>query len=744
VSGAVTGQTKEQTSLSTKNSNNQGNKRSTVIPAPNPQTSEYVQPHTLGIHLPTPGNMPAWPFQNIGQWRIDVNESVDAWRRGMKIWRNEHLKRMGYDDAQYQRQDLLWSQSNYVHAQMMVEDRYFYDPISGAYTVDRYLDDLEQRYGGIDSVLLWYIYPNIGIDDRNQFDLASELPGGVEGLKKVVADFHRRGVRVFLPTMPWDNGTRDSGISDWKAITELAAEVKADGINGDTYYSLPKVFRDASAATGHPVILQPETWPIADDALIWNNQSWGKASTSVVPAVSKLKWLESRHLTNVENRWARDRTDDFHYIFFNGHGYNAWENVWGIWNQLTPRDGETLRRIATLFRKFNTLLVSPDWEPYVPTYQQGVFATEFPGENATLWTIVNRNEYDVRGDLIEVNHHEGARYFDLWNGSGLEPRMQGGKAIFNLELERRGFGAVLSLAAMQDANQYSDILARMKKLSEVPLQSYSSGWKALPQEMVAIAPTPAVSEPPPGMIAIPAADFDFHVGGIEVEGYMWEGVDFQYPWEKSPRRSHHQHMSMNPFYIDRYPVTNADYLKFIEATDYRPQDDHNFLRDWKDRKPQVGWGNKPVTWVSFEDVRAYALWAGKRLPHEWEWQYAAQGTDGRLFPWGNDWKSAAVPEINDSRKLLPAADVDAHPAGASPFGVMDLVGNVWHWTDEFMDEHTRAAALRGGSSYQPLTSHWYFPQAYQLDQHGKYLLMAPCKDRSGMVGFRCVVDLKGE
>jgi formylglycine-generating enzyme required for sulfatase activity len=85
-------------------------------------------------------------------------------------------------------------------------------------------------------------------------------------------------------------------------------------------------------------------------------------------------------------------------------------------------------------------------------------------------------------------------------------------------------------------------------------------------------------------------------------------------------------------------------------------------------------------------------------------------------------------------------DVDAHPHGASPFGVEDLVGNVWQWTDEYTDTRMRAAILRGGSSYQPQTSHWYFPQAYRLDQHGKYLLMAPCKDRSGGIGFRCAID----
>lgn len=90
--------------------------------------------------------------------------------------------------------------------------------------------------------------------------------------------------------------------------------------------------------------------------------------------------------------------------------------------------------------------------------------------------------------------------------------------------------------------------------------------------------------------------------------------------------------------------------------------------------------------------------------------------------------------------MLPPADVDAHPNGASPFGVMDLVGNVWQWTDEFGDDHTRTAILRGGSHYRPQGSAWYFPQAYRLNEHGKYLLMGPSLDRSAAVGFRCVRD----
>ena len=154
------------------------------------------------------------------------------------------------------------------------------------------------------------------------------------------------------------------------------------------------------------------------------------------------------------------------------------------------------------------------------------------------------------------------------------------------------------------------------------------------------------------------------------------------------------------------------FKSFLDATHYRPADALNFLKDWKDGQYPQGWGNKPVTWVSQEDARAYAAWAGKRLPHEWEWQLAAQGRDGRIYPWGNDWDAAAVPVPGRARILNAPDDVDAHPKGASEFGVMDLVGNVWQWTDEYVDDHTRAAILRGGSHYQPDGAIWYFPQAY--------------------------------
>jgi formylglycine-generating enzyme required for sulfatase activity len=664
-------------------------------------------------------------------------QKFEAWLEDIKHWRHEALIRAGYDGSEYDRPELQWTQSSFIQPQMMVEDGYFYDPLAGRYTVDRYLDDLNKRYGGIDSVLIWHTYTNIGVDNRNQYDLLHDMPGGVAGIRQMIQDFHRRGVRVLFPVMLWDQGTRDVGVPNWVATAQAMAEIGADGLNGDTLGGVPRAFRVASDKTGHPIALEPEGGP-ADEALQWNNLTWGYWKYPFVPMISKYKWLEPRHMVNVCDRWNRDKTDNLQYAFFNGVGYESWENIWGIWNQITPRDAEALRRVAKIERAFAGLLVSPAWEPHTPTLRYGSFASKWPGRDETLWTLVNRNEFDLAGRQIEVPYSSGLHYYDVWHGAELTPLIHDDKATLSFDMEAHGFGALLATHQLTDKEE--KLIAGMGELSKTPLKAFSHEWHFLPQRAVDISATQPTPEPPPGMVRIPEGDLNFVVHGVEIEGGNAIGVDVQYPWEDSPRRHHRHRIHVGSFYIDKYPVTNTAFKKFLDATRYHPKDEHNFLRDWKHGAYPEGWGDKPVTWVSLEDARAYAAWADKRLPHEWEWQYAAQGTDGRVYPWGNTWDASAVPTPDKGRTLREPTNVDAYPKGASPFGVMDLVGNVWQWTDEYVDEHTRAAIVRGGSYYQPQGSNWYFPQAYKLDEHGKYLLMAPSKDRAGTIGFRCVVD----
>jgi iron(II)-dependent oxidoreductase len=703
-------------------------------------TAAYAQDSAfrpVGTQIPAPACLTVHGLWE-GSTPVCNQGTHDAWLKDIRHWRDERRIRIGYNGERYAVPETAWTQSSYIQPQMMVQDRYFFDPVAGKYTVDRYLDDLEKRYGGIDAVLIWPTYPNMGIDDRNQHDMIRTMPGGIAGVKQMVADFHRRGVRVLFPMMMWDEGTRDPGMPWWDSIAEVMKEIGADGINGDTQDGVPLTYSLAADKVHHPLVFQPEHGP-HDEGLAWNLMTWGQYKFPFVPEVDRYKWLETRHMVNISDRWARDKTNDLQFAFFNGVGWESWENVWGIWNGITPRDAEATKRVATIERAVAPFLVSADWEPQYPMSRFGVFSSRWPLSGETVWTIVNRNEYDVAERQMSVPAETGMHYFDLYHGVELMPETEGKTSTLSFPIEAHGFGAILATRGTPSA-KIQTLLTTMKTMTASPLSSLSSEWKTLPQTLVAIEPTKPAAAVPNDMIKIPAADYLFKVAGIEIEGSNDIGVDVQYPWDDSPRRHHEHRLQIKSFYIDKYPVTNAEFRKFLDATHYHPKDDLNFLHDWKGDTYPSGWDKKPVTWVSQEDARAYAAWAGKRLPHEWEWQYAAQSTDQRLYPWGSSWQADAVPTPNQTRSLSSPDAVDAHPAGASPFGVMDMVGNVWQWTDEYQDDHTRGGVLRGGSYYQPQGSIWYFPQAYRNDQHGKLLLLSPSADRSGTLGFRCVQD----
>jgi formylglycine-generating enzyme required for sulfatase activity len=673
-----------------------------------------------------------------------------GWLEGLKAWRKDRRTLLRYDGAQYERPELQWTQHIFSQVQLLIWDRSLYDPDKGEYTVDRFMTETESRIGPIDAVLIWPVYPNLGVDDRNQFDMLRDLPGGIPGVRGMVQQFHRHSVKVFFPLLVWDTGTRNEGAALPAVMADLLKSVDADGINFDTLESVPPGYREASDAVGHPLALEPQFQP-RDASLAWTNLSWNDWVTwegkpyPFVPMVSRNKWMEPRHTANITDRFTRDKTDSLQHAFFNGQGYATLENLWGFWYGTTPHDAEAILRFSRIERAMAEYLLSPDWEPHsAAAVQAGVFASRFPLPKGTLWTLVNRNEYDVAGAEIELSAHPGIHFYDLWHGTELRPVATAGKVELDFELEGLGFGAILASEEKPDENLQS-LLAFMAERSRRPLSSYTRNWNAVPQTLVEIPPTRIAQSAPAGMVRIPEGDYDFSVSGIEIEGGNDPGADVQYPWETSARRFHRHPMRMHSFYIDRTLVTNGEFKKFLDATHYHPKDDHNFLRAWpKAGDAEAGvadnWANQPVTWVSIEDARAYASWSGKRLAHEWEWQYAAQGADARPYPWGAVWNPSAVPSVDSGSSMHPPAAVGSFPQGASPFGVLDLVGNVSQWTDEYRDPHTRAAIVRGGASYQPSGSIWYFPQTYRLDEHQKYLLMSPGHDRAGTIGFRCVVD----
>jgi len=127
---------------------------------------------------------------------------------------------------------------------------------------------------------------------------------------------------------------------------------------------------------------------------------------------------------------------------------------------------------------------------------------------------------------------------------------------------------------------------------------------------------------------------------------------------------------VEPFYIDKYPVTNEEYGAFIKATG------HAEPKFWRD--PEFNGPRQPVTGVTFDDASAYAEWCGKQIPNERQWEFAARGKENRKYPWGSLEPATAVCNYGDY--LGMPSIVTMHDTGATPDGIFDLAGNVFEWT----------------------------------------------------------------
>jgi len=250
----------------------------------------------------------------------------------------------------------------------------------------------------------------------------------------------------------------------------------------------------------------------------------------------------------------------------------------------------------------------------------------------------------------------------------------------------------------------------------VGVSKFRSSERTVESKPISDPPTPAA---PPGMIYIPRGKFEMGSDRDEYE-----------------RPAHLE--SVEPFFIDVDEVTCEAYSQFVKANNYkRPP-------GWNGSTYPPGSARKPVTGVTWYDASAYAKWAGKRLPTEREWEYAARGEKGYRYPWGNEWKAG---QANAEKAATGLSDVGSFQ-GVSPFGLRDMSGNAWEWTSTTIQAYPGGSidesqlpkepreevkVLRGGcylSSAVEATSTYRFPWAAK----GKYSF--------DQAGFRCARDIK--
>jgi formylglycine-generating enzyme required for sulfatase activity len=236
------------------------------------------------------------------------------------------------------------------------------------------------------------------------------------------------------------------------------------------------------------------------------------------------------------------------------------------------------------------------------------------------------------------------------------------------------------------------------------------------------------------MVTIPPGPFI--MGSDERDGIV--GIDVGV--DEVPR---HQ-VDLPAFEIDRLEVTNKEYEKFVRSTGHRVPSEPRFpsYYQWKNGQAPRDQENYPVSYVDYEDAAAFCAWRGKRLPTEAEWEKAARGTDGRKWPWGNKFDSKKC--NTDDSHLNWTVPAGSFPEGASPYGVMDMCGNISEWTSSWYKPYPgndlkRSAfgetfkVVRGGA--------WSLPaHPFSRTSNRSYAVKPDKRHRS--IGFRCARDAK--
>ena len=613
----------------------------------------------------------------------------------------------------YDRDDLAWMRRNFVMGFVFIWDRDFYDPEARSYRVDHYCRKMEAEFGGFQSVLLWHSYPQIGIDERNQYEIFNHLPGGLDSLRAVVDRFHENGVKVFIAYTPWDEMTRRAGVSDEQKLAEVVAAAGIDGVFMDTKGEGAAVLREELDRLRKGVAIVPELLPMYRDihgqqacsgswAQYWGMQPYGNAF-----GVLHMKWLEPRHMQYQIDRWNRDHGDELMAAWINGSGMMVWENVFASWNPWNQRDRAALRRMNPIWQFFAPLYASDAWKPFYPLSDPEVLTSLWESEAYRLVNIVNRSDSE---EITLKTDFEWDYAIDLWSGHPVGPYGD------SLRIRAAPYGCLVF-----GQGRAPDDLFRLAEGQRAEAAHMLPAPDPHVQQLPVVQPLPVPAyrrkEAPQSAetLRVPGGRYALSIGHLNRETGCYPDP------ESDPARwwddwlqgrhlqplVHRQTHDLADYSIMAEVVSNRQYGDFLQSSGYRPVAPENFLLHWEGDVCPDSLLDKPVVYVSLEDARAYARWSGGHLPGEAEWQVAAERFPGQF-----------------------------------------VFNRVFEWTESERDDgHTRFVMLRGGcGDWRPWSSFWYFPGGHYPggpqapNWHVKFLLMDPSIDRAATLGFRCVYE----
>lgn len=654
---------------------------------------------------------------------LQLNVPFTTGRKSLLSKIEKHIQQQKINKSLKISRELQWTNRNFVMGFVFIWDEDFWNPQKGEYTVANYCDKMQREFGGFQSVILWHSYPNIGIDERNQFDFYRNMPGGVAGVKQVVEEFHKRDIKVLMTYNPWDFSTSRPLQTDAKELVKLIDECKFDGIFLDTWssstgvtsnFSVEKFIREEVEKTGNHIDFETEMTPEFKDIFGYNatTGSWGQDIRPYhYTDLSLLKWIMPDLKQHFIARENTNRRRELTHAWINGQGIQVWENLFGSMNLWNANDRQSLRKMNLIWKSFGELYFTDNWKPFIPSDHSTIQASMWETKGMKIWNAINEKE--EKNGTLKISVDPNNRYFDLWNGKELKMSATEGKIFITLPVER--FGCLLQLTESSEILEKFIAQQKLENSVVLPDSIDDLHTKELSLKYPANPPKVTFMEANSSLLKVNAGRYVFECSHLNREGRCYPNTDAKNNHDLvlihdgGELKIIHKHkQQLASFGIMPSVVTNGEFEIFLQKTNYSPRFRENFLKHWGGSSCPDSIKNEPVVYVSLEDARAYAAWTGQRLPTEWEWQAAAE-----------QYKDAF--NINE----------------------------VWEWNEsERNDGFNRFVNLRGGCSRWVMTSSWwYFPGApygeaaggaQPVNSHCKYFLMYPGLDRASSIGFRCI------
>lgn len=730
------------------------------------------------------------------------------WREGLRLmFQKRYLYDVEpgtFDDSLLQREDLKWFRSCYAVNLMMNWDTRFFDYQDGKFHVREHLEKMKKLIGGYDVYSIWPTWPALGMDQRNQWDMFRDLPGGYEKLREISEQCHEMGTNFFVCYNPWDESTRSSE-GHFDGMTTITKSVDIDGFVLDTKGGSSIELQNAVDAARPGVIMYSEGMAVPIDM---QGIPSGRVHNALYycPMLNLNKFIKPDFaIFRVAEEGKEAIRREFNVSFFNGYGTEI--NNFGPgkfeWSDDQMRYWGKLLRIQ---RENGDAFLSSSYKPLLATLKDSIYVNEWPTLDKTIYTVYNLRPEGYKGLLFEITPKEDTHFVDIYAHDMVIPLQKEDKWYVPIQVEAFNsyelgtnnestvsaiaqFPCLLNVSLESDELTFSaskgsririwaGIPSYEKQSKEFSIQQQTirlleqfpkyegkfiiqllDGDALLDEQVIMIAPgtprmisesirTKLASKTPKGMVTIPA-------GMFRCDSYRIGDSFIAYPEDLTKKG---ESVKMKKFYMDKYPVTNAQYKVFLESSGYQPNDKTNFLKHWVDGEIPLGMENTPVIYVTLEDAQAYAAWVGKRLPTEMEWQYAAQTENGNEWPWTQKqpvrriedfitntlsvWKLEGIEPDRCNLGDGILYPVGKYPKGRNAYGLEDLVGCVWQLTNDVYDNTSyRYVMVRGGSYFLPSSSFWYIQGGPRELNFRQYLLrVSPSFERKATVGFRCVKD----